>query len=63
MIIEFLKDLRSRITEEEYKIILNIVREDIQFNFINFNKEITQEEFIEICKISYNIVINFKLGE
>lgn len=50
MVLEFLSDLKSKISKENYNIIFAMAREDIMFNRTSFNKKTTPEEFIEICE-------------
>lgn len=51
MVLEFLNDLKSMVSSEEYKIILAMARDDIKFNMVSFNKKITPGQFIEVCKM------------
>ncbi|AGF54777.1 putative RNA polymerase [Clostridium phage HM T] len=53
MVLEFLSDLKSKISKENYNIIFAMAREDIRFNRTSFNKKTTPEEFIEIFKRCY----------
>lgn len=50
MVLEFLSELKSKVSKEDYKIIFAMTREDIKFNRTSFNKKTTPVEFIEICK-------------
>ena len=50
MVLEFLNDLKSKVSKEEFNIIFAMTREDIRFNRTSFNKKTTPEEFIEICE-------------
>lgn len=53
MVLEFLNDLKSKVSKEDFNIIFAMTREDIRFNRTSFNKKTTPEEFIEICKRCY----------
>lgn len=53
MVLKFLKDLKSKVSKEDFNIIFAMTREDIRFNRTSFNKKTTPEEFIEICKRCY----------
>lgn len=50
MVLEFLNDLKSKVSKEDFNIIFAMAREDIRFNRTSFNKKTTPEEFIEICE-------------
>ncbi|WP_026885406.1 hypothetical protein [Clostridium beijerinckii] len=50
MVLEFLNDLKSKVSKKDFNIIFAMTREDIRFNRKSFNKKTTPEEFIEIFK-------------
>lgn len=51
MVLEFLNDLKSKVSNEDYKIIIAMAKEDIKFNMVSFNKKITPGHFIDVCKM------------
>ncbi len=49
MVLEFLNNLKSKVSKEDFAVIFAMTREDIRFNKVSFNKKITPKEFVEIC--------------
>lgn len=56
MIFEFLKELRSQITDEEFNETLKLATQDIKSNRVGFNKYTQSRELIEICMSSLIII-------
>jgi len=54
MVLEFLNELKSKVSEEDYRIIFGMTIDDIKFNKTSFGKKTTPGEFIEICKRCWN---------
>ena len=54
MVLDFLKQLRAKVSKEDYKTIFEMTIDDIRFNRTSFNKRTSQGEFIEICKRCWN---------
>lgn len=50
MVKDFLNQLKSNVSKNDFNTILNMAADDIRFNMINFNKKVTPEYFITICK-------------
>ena len=50
MVSEFLNELKTKVSEEDYKIIFSMTIDDIRFNRTSFGKKTSPCEFIEICK-------------
>lgn len=50
MIREFLNDLKTRLSKEDFNMILEMTKADIKFNRTGFNKKTSPEEFVQICK-------------
>jgi len=50
MVLDFLKQLRAKVSQEDYKNILDMTIDDIRFNRTSFGKKTSPGEFIEICK-------------
>lgn len=44
----YLNKLREELSEEEYKMLIDIVRQDIEYNQYEFKKKPTQKEMINI---------------
>lgn len=57
MVFQFLKWLRSNVTEEEFKNILAIADADIKFNRIKFGKRTTSLVYIGICTKCASIIL------
>lgn len=53
MVLEFLNELKTKVSEEDYKTIFDMTVADIRFNKTSFNKKTSPQEFIEICKRCY----------
>lgn len=51
MVLEFLNELKSKVSKEEYKIIFSMTIEDIRFNRTSFGIKTSPGDFIEICKM------------
>lgn len=58
MILKELQVLREKCTEEQFRIILNTVEDDIKFNRIKFKKCTSQKKFLEILIVTSNIVLS-----
>lgn len=56
MVFEFLKELRSQITEDEFNETLKVATENIKLNRVGFNKVTKGEMFIGICMNSLIVV-------
>lgn len=54
MVLDFLNELKSKVSDEDYKIIFDMAIDDIKFNRTSFNKRTSPGEFIEICKRCWN---------
>ena len=50
MVSEFLDELKTKVSEEEYRVIFGMTIDDIRFNRTSFGKRTSPGEFIEICK-------------
>ena len=57
MVLKFLDDLKSKVTKEQFEIILKITFQDIVFNRVRLGKRTSQKQFIEICKRCYLVVV------
>jgi hypothetical protein len=56
MVKEFLNNLKIKVSDEDYNIILEMAIDDIRFNRTSFNKETSPEMFIEICKRCWSVL-------
>ena len=56
MLTAFLSAMKTRVTEEEYKEILDIATKDIKFNRVGFNKKTKVDYVIKIIESSYKII-------
>lgn len=52
----YLEKLREHVTEEEYREILKMAQDDINFNRTSFNKNTNDEEFIRVIEISRSVL-------
>lgn len=50
MVLDFLKQLRAKVSQEDFKTILDMTIDDIRFNRTSFGRKTSASEFIEICK-------------
>ncbi len=50
MVLEFLNELKKKVSNDDYKTIVAMTIDDIKFNRTSFNKKTSPGEFIEICK-------------
>jgi hypothetical protein len=50
MVLEFLNELKLKVSAEDYKIIFSMTIDDIRFNRTSFGIKTSPGEFIEICK-------------
>lgn len=50
MVLKFLNTLKKNVSENDYKIIWDMAVADIKFNMLMFNKKVTPEHFINVCK-------------
>ena len=50
MILDFLNELKSKVSKEDYKTIFDMTIDDIRFNRTGFNKNTSPGEFVEICR-------------
>lgn len=50
MVLEFLNELKSKVSAEDYNIIFSMTIDDIRFNRTSFGIKTSPGEFIEICK-------------
>lgn len=51
MVLEFLNDLKLKVSGEDYKIIFSMTIEDIRFNRTSFGIKTSPSDFVEICKM------------
>jgi hypothetical protein len=56
MVLEFLNDLKSKVSAEDYKIIFSMTIDDIRFNRTSFGIKTSPIEFIDICKRCWNVL-------
>ncbi len=57
MVLEFLNELKVKVSKEDYKVIFDMTIDDIKFNRTSFGKKTSPREFIEIferCFIAFN---------
>lgn len=52
----YLEQLREEVTEEEYREILEMAQDDIEFNRTRFNKNTTDKDFIRVIEISRRVL-------
>lgn len=52
----YLERLREQVTEEEYREILKMAQDDINFNRTSFNKNTNDEDFIRVIEISRSVL-------
>lgn len=57
MVLKWLTWLKSQVTEEQFKVILNATDADIKFNRVAFGKRTSPIEYINICSITAQAVI------
>ena len=50
MVLDFLEQLKNKVSKEDYKTIIDMTIDDIKFNRTSFGKKTSPNEFIEICK-------------
>jgi len=48
MVLEFLNELKTKVSKEDYKIIFGMIIDDIKFNRTSFGKKTSSSEFVEI---------------
>ena len=51
MLIKYLTELKNSLPDEEFKLFMVDVENDIKFNRVTFGKRTSQKEFINICEI------------
>nr|DAY89291.1 MAG TPA: RNA polymerase alpha subunit [Caudoviricetes sp.] len=56
----YLNKLKEELSEKEYKLLIDMVNEDISYNHIKFEKKPTENEILEICKIAYKIISKYR---
>lgn len=56
-VFEFLTELKSQVTDEEFKIILSATDADIKFNRVGFGKKTSPEQYINICKCCASLIL------
>lgn len=57
MVFKWLSWLKSQVTEEQFKVILNATDADIKFNRVAFGKRTSPIEYINICSRTAQAVI------
>lgn len=57
MVFKWLSWLKSQVTEEQFKVILNATNADIKFNRVAFGKRTSPIEYINICSRTAQAVI------
>lgn len=59
-IFEFLTELKSNVTEEEFKMILAATDADIKFNRVGFGKRTTPKQYINVCRACCNLFLRIE---
>ena len=54
MVLDFLNELKSKVSKEDFKTNFDMTIDDIKFNRTSFGKKTSPGEFIEICKMCCN---------
>lgn len=57
MVLKWLTWLKSQVTEEQFKVILNATDEDIKFNRVAFGKKTSPMQYVNICSRTAQAVI------
>lgn len=57
MVYKFLRELKSKTTDEQFKDILAATDQDIKFNRIGFGKITGPKKFIDICTSCANLIL------
>lgn len=56
MLLNYLTELKKGLSDEEFKVFMKDVDNDIKVNRIQFGKRTSQEEFKEICEIFLGVM-------
>lgn len=59
MVYKFLRNLRSKTTDEQFRDILAATDADIKFNRVGFGKTTGPKKFIEICTSCANVILRY----
>ena len=59
MVYKFLRNLRAKTTDEQFKTILAATDADIKFNRVGFGKITGPKEFIEICTGCADVILRY----
>jgi len=54
MVLDFLNELKLKVSKEDYKTIFDMTIDDIRFNSTSFGKKTSPKKFIEICERCWN---------
>ena len=57
MVFKFLTSLRSSVTEQQFKEILEAADQDIKFNRVSFGKRTSPIKYIDICTKCANVIL------
>lgn len=57
MVYKFLRNLKAKTTDEQFKDILAATDQDIKFNRVGFGKTTGPKKFIEICTGCANVIL------